>query len=144
MRSVLLPIDGSDSAFQAARYVIDFVKQYGALAIHVANIQPKPFEWATRGMEPETVEENPSVQAHVALKPVLHALDEEGIVYQTHVRFGDTGEALLALADELECDHIIMGPRGLGAISGLMLGSVTLKVLHLAKIPVICVKNDRC
>jgi len=51
-------------------------------------------------MAPDMIEENLSVEAHIALRPVLHALHEEGIAYQTHVKFGDTGEALLALADE--------------------------------------------
>lgn len=142
MRNVLLPVDGSDSAFRAALYVIDFIKQHGNLDVHVVNIQPKPPEWQARGMEPDKIEEHHSVQAHIALKPVLHALDEAGVAYQTHINSGDTAETLVALADQLGCDHIIMGPRGLGAISGLMLGSVTRKVLHLAKIPVICVKSD--
>jgi len=143
MRNVLLPVDGSDSAFQAAMYVIDFIRQHGPLVVHVVNIQPKPLEWQTHGMEPETIEDHLSVLAHIALKPVLHALHEEGIAYRTHVKLGDVGDTLAALADELGCDHIIMGTRGLGAISGLMLGSVTRKVLHLAKIPVTCVKSAR-
>jgi nucleotide-binding universal stress UspA family protein len=51
-------------------------------------------------------------------------------------------ETLAALADELGCDHIIMGTRGLGAISSIVLGSVTRKVLHLANVPVTCVKSE--
>lgn len=50
-------------------------------------------------------------------------------------------EVLAALADELGCDHIVMGTRGLGAISGIVLGSVTRKVLHLTRIPVTCIKH---
>ena len=142
MRNVLVPVDGSDSAFRAAMHVIGFIKQYRGVEVHVVNVQPKPLEWQTRGMEPDKIEDHHSVQAHIALTPVLHALDEAGIAYQTHIKSGDTAETLLALADELGCDHITMGSRGLGAISGLMLGSVTRKVLHLARIPVTCVKSD--
>jgi nucleotide-binding universal stress UspA family protein len=47
----------------------------------------------------------------------------------------------VALADELDCDHIVMGTRGLGAIPGIVLGSVTRKVLHLAKVPVVCIRS---
>jgi nucleotide-binding universal stress UspA family protein len=35
----------------------------------------------------------------------------------------------------------VMGSRGLGAVSGLALGSVGRKVLHLAKVPVMFVKT---
>lgn len=142
MRKVLLPVDGSDSSFEAGRYLVDFIGQHGAVAVHVANIQPKPVEWLIGDLDPGVVQEHQAGQAHMALKPVLHELNEAGIAYQTHIRSGDAADELLALAAELGCDHIIMGSRGLGAISGLMLGSVTRKVLHLATIPVTCVKSD--
>lgn len=143
MRKVLLPVDGSDSAFQAALYLIDFVRQHGPVEVHVANVQPKPLEWQTHGMEKEAINDHLAVDAHLALKPVLHMLNEEEITCQTHIKLGDPAETLAALADELGCDHIIMGTRGLGAISGIVLGSVTRKVLHLSKVPVTCIRGDR-
>lgn len=142
MRKVLLPVDGSDSAFQAALYLTDFVRQHGPVEVHVVNVQPKPLEWQTHGMEKEAINDHLAVDAHLALKPVLHVLNEAEIAYQTHVKLGDPAETLVALADELGCDHIVMGTRGLGAISGIVLGSVTRKVLHLANIPVLCVKGQ--
>jgi len=141
MRKVLLPVDGSDSAFQAALYLIDFARQHGAVEVHVVNVQPKPVEWQPHGMEKDAINDHLAVDAHLAMKAVLHALDDGQITYQTHVRLGDPAETLVALADELGCDHIIMGTRGLGAISGIVLGSVTRKVLHLANTPVVCVKE---
>lgn len=39
MRNVLLPVDGSDSAFRAAVYLINFVKQHGPITVQVVNIQ---------------------------------------------------------------------------------------------------------
>lgn len=142
MRKVLLPVDGSDSAFQAALYLIDFIQKHGPVEVHVVNVQPKPQEWQTHGMEKEAIREHLAVEAHLAMKSVLHALNEAGIASQTHVKLGDTAETLVALAEELGCDHIVMGTRGLGAISGMVLGSVTRKVLHLANVPVICIKNE--
>ena len=142
MRNILLPVDGSDSAFQAALYVIDSIRKYGPMTVHLVNVQPKPMPWQTIGMEPEDVDAHLSVQAHVALKAVQHLLNEEGVEYLTHVKLGDVGETVVALADELDCDHIIMGTRGLGAILGMVLGSATRKVLYLAEIPVVCVKSE--
>lgn len=68
------------------------------------------------------------------------ALDEAGIAHQSHVRFGDTAETIVATAEEFGCDSIVMGTRGLGTLAGLALGSVTRKVLHFATMPVVCVK----
>lgn len=141
MRKVLLPVDGSDSAFQAALYLIDFVRRHGPVEVHLVNVQPKPREWQTHGMEKEAIGDHLAVDAHLALKPVLHVLNENDIACQTHTKLGDPAETLAALADELACDHIVMGTRGLGAISGIVLGSVTRKLLHLANVPVTCVKS---
>ena len=142
MRKVLLPVDGSDSALQAAMYVVDFAQKYGPLEVHVVNVQPKPLEWQTLGMEKEVINEHLGIEAHLAMKPILHVLTEEEIAYQTHIKLGDPAETLAALADELGCDHIVMGTRGLGAISGIVLGSVTRKLLHLANVPVTCIKSE--
>ncbi|MDO8294082.1 MAG: universal stress protein [Gallionella sp.] len=141
MRKVLLPVDGSDSAFQGALYVIDFAQHHGPVEVHVANVQPRPLKWQTHGIENEVIDDQLAIEAHMVLKPILHALNEEEIAYQTHVKLGDPAETLAALADELGCDHIIMGTRGLGAISGIVLGSVTRKLLHLANVPVTCIKS---
>ncbi|MBI4742026.1 MAG: universal stress protein, partial [Betaproteobacteria bacterium] len=108
----------------------------------LVNVQPKPQEWQTHGMEPEAIESHLAVHAHGALKPVQHLLNEAGIAYHTYLKLGEAAETVAALADELGCDHIVMGTRGLGGISGIVLGSVTRKVLHLANIPVVCIKSE--
>ena len=140
MRKVLLPVDGSDSAFQAALYLVEFVRQHGPVEVHVVNVQPKPVEWQTRGMEKDAINDHLAVAADLTMKPILQVLKEEKIPYQTQVKLGDPAEILAALAEELGCDHIVMGTRGLGGISGIVLGSVTRKVLHVAKVPVLCIK----
>jgi hypothetical protein len=49
MRKVLLPVDGSNSAYQAALYLVDVVRRHGPVEVQV--VQPKPVEWQTHGME---------------------------------------------------------------------------------------------
>lgn len=142
MRNVLLPVDGSRHAFAAALYLIDFTKLHGALEVHVVNIEPAPVQWQTRGLEAESVQGQLTARAHIALSPVLNVLNEAGVAHRTHIKLGETAETIAALADELGCDTIVMGTRGLGGLAALALGSVTRKVLHLAKVPVICVKGS--
>lgn len=142
MRSVLLPVDGSKHAFAAALYLIEFAKLHGELEVHVLNIEPPPVSWQTHGMEDDAIQAHLTARAHIALKPVLNVLNEAGIHHKTHVKLGDTAETIVALADELGCDSIVMGTRGLGGLAALALGSVTRKVLHLATKPVTCIKAE--
>ncbi|MFZ4539506.1 universal stress protein [Propionivibrio sp.] len=140
MRKVLLAVDGSEHAYRAALFLVDFIKTHGTIDIQVVNVEPKPIEYQTRGMEPEAITSHLAAFAHDALKPVLHAFNDAGISCQSHIRLGDVAETVVNFANELACDTIVMGTRGLGALSGLAMGSVTRNVLHLSELPVICVK----
>ena len=48
--------------------------------------------------------------------------------------------AIVQTADRLDCDLIIMGSHGHGALRSMLIGSQTTKVLTLAKVPVLVVK----
>jgi len=50
---------------------------------------------------------------------------------------GSAGEGLVQMAEEEQCDLIVMGTRGLGSIRRTILGSVSDYVLHHSKVPVI-------
>lgn len=56
------------------------------------------------------------------------------------VEIGHPAEVISALAERLACDQIVMGTHGRTALVELLVGSITLKVLHLAVAPVLLVK----
>jgi nucleotide-binding universal stress UspA family protein len=58
----------------------------------------------------------------------------------TYVETGDPAECIIAFAKKSKCSEIVMGSRGLGRLSGLLLGSVVAKVVQLAEVPVVAVK----
>lgn len=143
MRSVLLPVDGSKHAFAAALYLIEFAKLHGSLEVHVVHVEPAPLAWQTQGMAEDEIQRHLAARADIVLRPVHKLLSEAGIHHETYVRQGETAEVIVALADELGCDSIVMGTRGMGGLAALALGSVTRKVLHLATKPVVCVKAEK-
>ena len=53
---------------------------------------------------------------------------------------GPPAEAILAVAQQRRADLIVMGSRGLGDFEGLVLGSVSHKVIHSAACPVMVVR----
>ena len=59
---------------------------------------------------------------------------------RTVLREGDPAAAILNLAREEKPDIIVMGRRGLGDLAGLLLGSVSHNVTHLAECACLTVK----
>ena len=66
-------------------------------------------------------------------------LRDLGVEFSTDIVEGPAAEAILRVADVEGCDLIVMGSRGLGMVQGLLLGSVSYRVLHHATIPVLVV-----
>jgi nucleotide-binding universal stress UspA family protein len=52
---------------------------------------------------------------------------------------GPEAEAILKVAENHQADLIVMGTRGFGAVKGLLVGSVSRKVIHLSTCPVMVV-----
>ena len=59
---------------------------------------------------------------------------------ETVLTTGSTAKEILEIAERLNVDFIVMGSRGRGDLEGLLMGSVSHKVTHLAKQTCITVK----
>ena len=55
------------------------------------------------------------------------------------IKQGSPARVIVSEAERLGVDAIVMGSRGVGQFKGLMIGSVSHKVTHVAKCRVICV-----
>jgi len=61
------------------------------------------------------------------------------VKYTVHTVVGSIAESIVEQAKQSGSDMIYMGTRGMTALSGMVLGSVATKVLHLAHVPVVLV-----
>ncbi len=142
MLKVLIPVDGSKNSERAVAYAIDFVANSKApVELHALNVQLPIVSGGVRMFfKHEDIEAYYQDNGREALRATRERLDQAGQAYTQHVRVGPIGETIAAYAKEQHCDHIIMGTRGLGSISGMVLGSVASKVLHVSDLPVTLVK----
>jgi nucleotide-binding universal stress UspA family protein len=62
---------------------------------------------------------------------------------RTELLTGNTVDEIVAYADSVDADLVILGSRGHGAIAGTVLGSVSLGVLHEAMRPVLVVRGEK-
>ncbi|QDD90607.1 universal stress protein [Pseudomonas oryzihabitans] len=142
MRNILVAYDGSPSADNALRYVLDLVKAGLALELHLLNVQNEPEIYGAPFDDRILREWRGSLRdkADDILAKARPALLDAGIEAQTHVGFGGIAETIGEMARHLDVDTVVMGTRGLGSLSGLLLGSVAHRVVHQVPLPVILVK----
>lgn len=141
MRKILVPVDGSPNSERAVRHAVALAAHNPALEVHLLNVQPPIEDWEVRRFlkreEVEAMEESKGGDALVCARAIL---DAAGVRYTPQVLIGPVAETIAKTALEQNCDGIVMGTRGLGAVAGVLLGSVTSKVIHLADVPVTLVK----
>lgn len=142
MLKVLVPVDGSKNSDRAIAHAIGFIANSKApVELHVLNVQLPIVSGGVRMFfKHEEIEAYYQDSGQEALRAARERLDQAGQSYVQHVRVGPLGETIAAYAKEQRCDQIVMGTRGLGALSGMVLGSVATKVIHLADAPVTLVK----
>jgi nucleotide-binding universal stress UspA family protein len=111
------------------------------LRLHVITVQmPIVSGNVTRFFSTEDIKAYYEEEGQKALAPVKHLIAQAGDVCMAEVLVGPVAETINEYSQEHGCDHIVMGTRGLGRVSGLVLGSVTTKVISLATVPVTLVK----
>jgi nucleotide-binding universal stress UspA family protein len=140
MKRVLVPIDGSDCSLRAVGYMADAVAAGLRPEIHLVNVQPALPSGIGRFVPRDSVVDFHREHSAEALRPAAERLAGAGIAFTSHEEVGPVAERIADLAARLACDHIVMGTHGRGALTEVLVGSTTLKVLHQTALPVILVK----
>ncbi|EXI75651.1 MAG TPA: universal stress protein [Candidatus Accumulibacter phosphatis] len=137
----LLPVDGSLPALRAVDHVIGEARSSPiGLDILLLNVQhPLPSD-ISRFVSPAVVHDYHRETGDTALAAARARLEAAGIGHAVHVLTGEVAPTIVDFAHEHDCGLIVMGARGLGTVAGLLLGSVTQRVIHLTDLPVVVVK----
>ena len=144
---VVLPFDGSPSAARAVAYVVDLAGRLAkeSVVVDLINVQdattdlPGAFVRDAADVAEQLAKSALKDGAKLLAKP-LAALERAKLKVQSKVLLGEPAEEIAAHAQDSGADQIVMGTRGLGAVGGLVLGSIASKVVHLVKVPVTLVK----
>ena|SRR5689334_20343612 len=133
---LLLPVDGSDGSHRAVEHLVRAFNHARPIEVRLLNVQtPIPLRKSWR-LDRKAVFRQQQQDGRKALRVARARLDEAGIQYDYHIAVGQVAQTIVRYAKRWHCDSILMGTRGLGLTPGLLLGSVALKVVHLAEIPV--------
>ena len=139
---VLLPIDGSDAALDAVRYALRLVHAGLRANFVLANVQePATLYEVVVAHDADVIEHVSAAAAAHSLESAQALLRAAGAEFESEVGTGDPGHVLVDIAERFECELVIMGARGVGALRAALLGSVSTSVLHASSVPVLIVKT---
>jgi len=138
----LVTVDGSQASLLAVEHLIRLLDWYRQpVEVHLLNVQMPILSGNVKTfISREQLDDYYRCEGVAALKSARACLDQAGVKYLHHIGVGDPATVITDYAKRTECDQIVMGARGRGAVAGLLLGSVATKVIHLADRPVLLVK----
>jgi nucleotide-binding universal stress UspA family protein len=139
---ILLPIDGSKSSLNAAKYVAKLAKNSRSpvnvtlVSVHddIGLSHVKQF------VSKSVVDDYLREISEKELKPVQKILATAGIKHNMAIRRGHISEEIIALANKDKVDMIVMGAKGRSGLLDVLIGSVAQRVSSSAKQPVLLVK----
>jgi len=135
-KNIVLGLDGSEHADRALPIARDLAVESGGrvVVVHVREIVA-----GRAGAHPVRVDEG-EIQAKIEQQ--VKELASSGIetsIKTFSVVSGGPAHEIAQVAEDEGADLIVVGTRGHTAVAALVLGSVTLRLLHLAHCPVLAV-----
>jgi len=136
-KKIVLGLDGSDESARA----LEFARRMAAEnAVHIDIVHVREFMVAGRaGVQPTRADEE---DLEAIVRRQSEELAASGVDSTLTVVSTTTGGPAHAIADQAKergADLIIVGTRGHTGLSGLLLGSVTQRLLHVSPCPVMAV-----
>lgn len=141
MKKFLLATDGSASARDAVAFGLELAAEQSAevIVVHVApalDIVPTT-SFGIPGAMPHPL----SAHDRAALEEASALAAEAGVSARTELLTGNPVDEIVAYADSIDADLIVIGSRGHGVVASALLGSVSKGVLHEARRPVLVVRG---
>ncbi len=136
---ILLGVDGSEHALHAAKTVGDLARNMKSKSLRiVVAFEPVPSYLGEPNLQAAISAR--MKEAETILQKALEAVGEIPGEVHTDLLEGSPAETILDVANTRKSDLIVIGSRGLGRLTGVLLGSQSQKVVQHAPCPVLIVR----
>lgn len=139
---ILVPTDGSEYATEAAERAFDLATAVDAPVALICVAELGPFGSVRLPGDETSAADALTEQAETFVTELEDRAAKRDVETTTAVRTGTPVHEILEFADEIDADVIVMGTRGRGGISRMMLGSVTDGVTRHSSTDVLVVGHD--
>jgi len=132
--TILVPTDGSDAANRATEHAVSLADTFGAdlYGLYVVDTQ----RYGKQTLGTEDVLEELEERGQEVLAELEERADADHVQATIEIVDGRPSSEIMAYADEIDADLIVLGNRGLGGIGGTI-GSNAERVVRYGDRPVI-------
>jgi len=134
---IVIAVDGSDEARQAARRGIRLAQGFGATVDVLSVVEQKALQLTETSAEKAQLRE----RGEAALTEIEELASEFGHPVTTNLLEGKPAVRISEYADEQDADLIVVGRQGLTGLGRRLLGGVTERVLHRSDVPVLVISG---
>ena len=138
---ILLPVDGSRHSRNALRFLAarQALSPDTEATVELLNVQHSVPEAVINALGLESFREACQNEG----KKIIESMREDAgsLDIREKVEGGEFAPVIAREADHMDADLIVMGCRGLSAMEGLFVGSVSAKVISLTKRPLLLVRD---
>jgi nucleotide-binding universal stress UspA family protein len=131
MKTILVPTDFSDNAFNAVKYAAQFAKEFNA-TLHLLNVFHVPAPLMALPVEIAVTDEEFITNGNKNFKSIIDNLSKTfslNLKVVTEIRKGHTAQEIGDYANNIGADLIIMGMRGSGFLKEKVLGSTVTSLI---------------
>ena len=143
MKQILIATDGSSPARNAVDFGLELARTHDAEAV-VVHVAPAFDLLPTSGFGlTAKIHHQLNDTDRLPLDDAVALAHEQGVRARSVLLVGDPVDEIVAYADSIDADLIVIGSRAHGALASALLGSVSRGVLHEAQRPVLVVRRAR-
>jgi len=141
MNRILIATDGSPASREAVEFGVEIAEEHDAAVVFVHVIPPMDrVPMSGFGMV-GAVRHEPSEHDREVIEEAEAVAEQHGVRATTKLLCGNTVDEIVACADNLDVDLIVVGSRGHGALASALLGSVSRGVLSESKRPMAVIRG---
>jgi nucleotide-binding universal stress UspA family protein len=139
---ILLPVDGSKSSLNAAKYVGKLAKDLRSkCAVTLISVHDDAgLGHVKQFVANSVIDDYLRELSEKELKGAQKALDAAGVKHSMVIKRGNIANEIIALANKEKFNLIVMGSKGRSGIFDTMMGSVAQRVSNTAKQAVLLIK----
>jgi len=137
---IIVPVDGSENSKRALTFAIKFAEKYSA-SITIAHVVYLAVELVTNTPDLATkITRRFEEKGKKLLEDSLMQVQQAGIIGRTALLRGRIGPEIVSYTEIKDFDMVVIGSRGLDALSRTLRGSISDYVVDHATCPVFIVK----